>query len=330
MSLFQKSATAALVAVIFLICVGAIVRVSGAGMGCPDWPRCWGRLIPPTKVEDVDLSRIDFKKFERAAVRHGRDLSTVTPEHLLENFNPVHTWTEFINRLSSLPVAFFSMSTLVLALLRQRRRPSVPLAAFASVALVGVNAWMGAQVVSSDLKPGVLTIHMALAMLVVIPMTYTSWRGADRPWTITGDDRFRTGTRWLTGLLLVFIFVEGVLGTRIRELNTELARTHIGLDRSEWIGELEHTWSYLIHRSFSWLILVVAVVGWLRAKALGSPGRVITGVLGVVLGQMVLGLIMARVEIHPVVQVAHLGLSAVLLALVMLWFCATFRPSAQA
>ncbi|RYE48815.1 MAG: hypothetical protein EOP21_05380, partial [Hyphomicrobiales bacterium] len=62
MSLFQKSATAALVAVIVLICVGATVRVSGAGMGCPDWPRCWGRLIPPTKVEQVDLSKLDYKK----------------------------------------------------------------------------------------------------------------------------------------------------------------------------------------------------------------------------------------------------------------------------
>ena len=330
MSLFQKSATAALVAVIVLICVGAIVRVSGAGMGCPDWPRCWGRLIPPTKVEQVDLSTLNLKPFEKAAARHGRDSSTVTREHILELFNPVHTWIEFFNRLTSLPVGFFSVATLVLALSRERSRPSVIFAAFASVVLVGINAWMGAMVVSSNLKPGVLTIHMALAMLVVIPMTYTAWRGSDRPWTIAGDDGLRSTMRWLTGLLLVLIFVEGVLGTRIREMNTELAKTHAGLGRSEWIGILEHTWPYLIHRSFSWLILAAAAFAWWRSRQTGSPGRTATGALAVVLGQMVLGLIMARVEIHPVVQVAHLGLSAVLLALVMLWFCATFRPRARA
>jgi heme a synthase len=330
MSLFQKSATAALVAVIVLICVGAIVRVSGAGMGCPDWPRCWGRLIPPTKVEQVDLSKLDFKKFERAAARYGRDPSTVTPEHILENFNAVHTWTEFFNRLTSLPVGFFSMATLVLALLRERSRPSVIPAAFASVILVGVNAWMGAQVVSSDLKPGVLTVHMALAMLVVIPMTFAAWRGCERPWTIAGDEAFRKRMRWITGLLLVLIFVEGVLGTRIRELNSHLAKTHAGMGRAEWIGLLEHSWAYLIHRSFSWLILATAAFAWWRSRQVAQPGRAATGALVVVLGQMVLGLIMARVEIHPAVQVAHLGLSAILLALAMLWFCGTFQPRARA
>jgi cytochrome c oxidase assembly protein subunit 15 len=330
MSVFQKFATAALVAVIVLIFIGAIVRVSGAGMGCPDWPRCWGRLIPPTRVEQVDLSKLDFKKFEKAAARYGRDPATVTPEHILESFNPVHTWTEFVNRLASLPVGFFSMATLVLALLRERSRPSVPVAAFASVVLVGVNAWMGAQVVSSDLKPGVLTAHMALAMLTIFPMTYAAWRGTDRPWTIAGDDAFRAKMRLLVGGLLVLIFIEGVLGTRIREMNTELAKSHAGLGRSEWIGVLERSWDYLVHRSFSWLILAAALWAWWRARKAGAAGRTATGVLAMVLGQMVLGLIMARVEIHPVVQVLHLGLSGILLALAMLWFCGTFRPRARA
>ena len=91
MNRFQKFATAALVSVIVLIFVGAVVRVSGTGMGCPDWPRCWGRLIPPTRVEQVDLSKLDFEKFRKAAKRYERDPATVTPEHILENFNAVHS-----------------------------------------------------------------------------------------------------------------------------------------------------------------------------------------------------------------------------------------------
>ncbi len=319
MNLFQKFATAALVSVIFLICVGAVVRVSGAGMGCPDWPKCWGRYVPPSNKEEIDLSKLDFSKFERAAKRYGRDPSTVTPEHVLESFNPVYAWTEYINRLSSTPVGFFTMGTLVLALLRQRKRPLVVAAATVSVLLVGVNAWMGKEVVSSDLKPGVLTIHMALAMLLVLPLAYAAWRGNDAPWRVAGDAK---RLRWLTGVLLLSVFIEGVLGTQIREMNSHLARTHPGMQRAEWIGLLENSWIYLVHRSFSWVILGTMLAAWLPTAKTGQAGKVAWGTFAVVFGQMILGLIMARVEIHPAVQVMHLGFSAILLALVTVWFCA--------
>jgi cytochrome c oxidase assembly protein subunit 15 len=330
MNLFQKFATAALVSVIVLICVGAIVRVSGAGMGCPDWPKCWGRYVPPSAKEEIDLSKLDFSKFERAAKRYGRDPSTVTPEHVLESFNPLHAWTEYINRLSSTPVGFFTMGTLVLALLRQRRRPLVVAAATVSVLLVGVNAWMGKEVVSSDLKPGVLTIHMALAMILVLPLSYAAWRGSDAPWRINGDEAGRKRLRWLTGLLLLAIFAEGVLGTEIRELNTHLAKTHPGMGRAEWIGTLESSWAYLVHRSFSWVILATTIAAWFTARKSGPTGKLAKGAVAVVFAQMFLGLIMARVEIHPAVQVLHLGLSAILLALVTVWFCGAGKGTREA
>jgi len=329
MTRFQKFATAALISVIVLIFVGAIVRVSGAGMGCPDWPKCWGRYIPPTRVEQVDVSKLNFEKFRKAAARYDRDPATVTPEHILENFNAVHTWTEFVNRLSSLPVGFFSVATLVMALLHQRRRPWVRSAAFLSVSLVGVNAWMGSQVVSSDLKPIVLTVHMALAMLLLIPMTFAAWRGTGTPWLIPGDDAFRKRMRLIVGVLLLLIFAEGVLGTRIREMNTLLTRTHPGIARAEWIGTLEGSWTYLIHRSFSWVILAAAVGGWFLSRGKNRPGKVACGVMGIVIAQMILGLVMAQVKIVPAVQVLHLGLSGVLLTLVMLWFCGTFRVKGE-
>jgi cytochrome c oxidase assembly protein subunit 15 len=325
MTRFQKFATAALVAVIFLIFVGAIVRVSGAGMGCPDWPKCWGRWVPPTAVEQVDVTRLPFDKFERAAQRYGRDPSTVTPEHVLESFNPVHTWTEYLNRLSSLPVGFFTVATLVLALLGQGHRPWVRSAALLSVLLVGVNAWMGKEVVSSDLKPGVLTVHMALAMFLILPLGFVVWRGCERPWAIPVDDPARRRLRTILGVLVLLIFIEGMLGTRIREMNTELAKSHAGVARSEWVALLERTWSYLVHRSFSWVILGATVLAWWRVRSREAAGKVANGVLAVVLAQMVLGLIMARVEIHPVAQVLHLGLSGILLALATIWFCGTWR-----
>jgi hypothetical protein len=74
MTRFQMLATAALVSVLFLIFVGAIVRVTGSGMGCPDWPTCWGCLIPPTSADEVDFEKLPIEKFQRKAERMGRDL----------------------------------------------------------------------------------------------------------------------------------------------------------------------------------------------------------------------------------------------------------------
>lgn len=120
---FQFCARASLVSVLVLIFVGAIVRVTGAGMGCPDWPTCWGCLIPPTKVEEVQFEKLDVAKFQRKAERMGRDPQTITVETLRAEFNPRHVWTEFTNRLFSLPVGLFSLLTFVLSFSKRRETP---------------------------------------------------------------------------------------------------------------------------------------------------------------------------------------------------------------
>ena len=187
MTRFQKLATAALVSVLVLMFVGAIVRVTGAGMGCPDWPTCWGCLIPPTKVEEVDFSKLPIEKFQRKAERMGRDPATISEESLRQEFNPRHVWTEFMNRLSSLPVGFFSLATFIAAFWQREKRPLVFWMAFTSLAVVLINAWMGARVVYSGLSPGVLTTHLALAMALLGTLMYCAWRGTDTPWRIELD-----------------------------------------------------------------------------------------------------------------------------------------------
>ncbi len=331
---YQKLAVAALVSVLLLIFVGATVRVTGAGMGCPDWPTCWGLLIPPTSVEEVDFDKLDIEKFQEKAERMGRDPKSISRETLRNDFNPRHVWTEFVNRLFALPVGLFSFATFIASFGYRKRRPAVFFLSFAGLLLVLANAWMGARVVYSGISPGVLSTHLALAMALICVLTYCVWAGAERPLKLA----IRTNAslvRNIVVLLLAAVVVEGILGSQIREMTDELAKSHLDSPRSSWIGELEGSATYLIHRSFSWIILIATVYAFWLAKRSQSgkatPSQI--GVLAIVFAQMVLGLVMAQVHIYSWVQVLHVGLAAILLSLVFRWFLITpngKRPPAEA
>ena len=333
MTRFQKLATWALVSVLALMFVGAIVRVTGAGMGCPDWPTCWGCLVPPTKVEDVNFDKLPLEKFQAKAKRMGRDPATITRESLRAEFNPRHVWTEFTNRLFSLPVGFFSIATFIAAFWQREKRPLVFWLAFTSLIVVFVNAWMGARVVYSGLSPGVLTTHLALAMSLIGTLVYCAWRGTDEPWRIVMEPAALAKLRLVVTFLLVVIVGEGIMGSQVREMTDELAKSHLNMPRASWIMELERSWMYLAHRSFSWAVLGLAIWAWQLTKAhrQQGAGRVEKAAVGIVIAQMVLGVIMARIHIYNWVQVVHVGLAAILLAFVWLWrFGLSRRPGSGA
>ena len=321
MNRFQKLATSALVAVLVLMFVGAIVRVTGAGMGCPDWPTCWGCLIPPTRVEQVDFAKLPIEKFQRKAERMGRDPATISEESLRREFNPRHVWTEFMNRLTSLPVGFFSLATFIAAFWQRGKRPLVFWLAFAALATVLINAWMGARVVYSGLAPGVLTTHLALAMTLIGMLVYCAWRGTDTPWRIRMDAAPLSRLRVAVSVLLAVIGAEGIIGAQVREMTDELAKAHANAPRATWAQELEESWKYVIHRSFSWVVLGTTVWAWLLTKRhrSGGAGTVEKVVMGIVISQMVLGVVMAQIHIYAWVQVLHVGLAAILLTFVWLW-----------
>ena len=321
MTRFQKLAIAALISLLVLMFAGAIVRVTGAGMGCPDWPTCWGCLIPPTKLEQVDFTKLPIERFQKKAERMGRDPASITVESLRQDFNPRHVWTEFLNRLASLPVGFFALATFIAGFWQREKRPMIFWMAFTSLAVVLINAWMGARVVYSGLSPGVLTTHLALAMSLLGTLVYCAWAGTDKPWRIVVGVGFQARLRLAVTVLLVVIVAEGILGAQVREMTDGLAKSHPNALRASWAGELESSWIYLLHRSFSWAVLIAVVWAWRLTKChrIGGPGRVEKVVLGIVLTQMILGVVMSQIRIYPWVQVLHVGLAAILLTFVWLW-----------
>lgn len=329
---FQRYALAAFIAVEVLIFVGAAVRASGSGLGCPDWPFCYGCWVPPTSAAEIDFTRLDLEKFRRKAAQHGRDPATITEESLRAEFDPMSTWVEYFNRLSSLPVGVTSLLVLVASLGQwKQRRPLVFLAGLTAFLLVLLNAWLGARVVLSGLKPGIITLHMALAVLLQCVLVYAAWAGTSHPWRVRWNGASTGGTRLLGWLLLLVVVVEGVMGSQVRELTDELARTHAGELRSQWVSELEQSWVYLIHRSFSWLVVVCSLVWlWRALRVLEKVKWLELSVVGIVLAQMFLGLVLAHVGIVRVVQVLHIGLSSLLVSGLFLWLLGANRPRRSA
>ena len=307
---YQRLALATFIAVEVLIFVGAAVRASGSGLGCPDWPFCYGCWTPPTKAADIDFSKLDLEKFRKKAAQHGRDPASITEESLRAEFDPVATWVEYLNRLTSVPVGITSLLLFFASFGQIRRgRFGVFLAGVASLALVLLNAWLGARVVLSGLKPGIITLHMALAILLQCVLVYAAWRGTSHPWQLRVQDRMTSGLKLLGWLLFLLIAMEGVMGSQVRELTDALAKSHAGELRSRWVGELEQSWVYLIHRSFSWLIVACALWWlWLAKSVLARRGWLEWGVVAIVFAQMFLGLVLAHVGIVRVAQVVHIGL----------------------
>ncbi len=331
MSRFQRYALIAFITVEVLIFVGAIVRTTGSGLGCPDWPFCYGCLVPPSSADEIDFTKIDLEKFLKKAERLGRDPATITPERLKAEFDATATWIEYINRLTSIPVGISVMLMWGASFWEcGRGRARILVASTLSVLLVGINAWLGARVVLSGLKPGIITLHMALAIMLQCMLVYTAWRGTSQPWRLAWKAQPDRPLRRLAWGLFALIVVEGIMGSQVRELTDELARSHAGHSRAEWVHELEASWVYLIHRSFSWLILIAGVMFFVRSgRELQRRGWLEIGITAIIVSQMLLGVVLANVGIVAVAQVLHIGLSSLLVSGLFLWLLGSGRVYKQ-
>lgn len=321
MTRFQRIALTAFICLEALIFIGAAVRATGSGLGCPDWPFCYGRMIPPTSADQIDFTKLNIEKFKKKAAQHGRDPATITPELLRAEFDPVATWIEYGNRLSSLPISLSVLVMLIASFWQPAR--SARWAALAAFVLLLVNAWLGARVVLSGLQPGTITLHMALAILMQCVIVFAGWRGCDQPW------RFDTThpSIKLAGALFFLVVIEGIMGSQVRELTDELARVHTGQPRPTWVVELEQSWVYLAHRSFSWLIVGTAILFYRKSSQTTWLEK---SIVGLVFAQMFLGIVLARVGILAVAQILHIGLSSLLVSGLCLWLLASRRARSSA
>ncbi|MGX2040992.1 COX15/CtaA family protein [Methylocaldum sp. MU1018] len=293
---FRRIGLITIAAVYFLILVGGIVRASGAGMGCPDWPTCFGRWIPPT-----DESQLPPNYHEIYAERGYADTE----------FNPVKTWTEYLNRLTGVTIGGLVFLTLLYSIPYLRRDRTVFFLALSIFLLVAFQGWLGSAVVASNLRPVMITLHMVMAFVIVCLLIYAIARSQQdamrRLETGALSPRFKTVLMAAAGMTLLQI----AMGTQIRESVDVIAAAFDQGGRHLWREEFPIV--FYVHRSFSSVILFTNLwLAWNLVRRLER--RHLLRNLGLALGALVVaavgtGVTLDRLGFPAFVQPIHLVLA---------------------
>ena len=182
-SRFPKIVQIAIISVYLIFLAGSIVRMTGSGMGCPDWPKCFGYYIPPTSEEQISWKpNTEFKKGfiiikDEVLFVAESDVKTSSEfnknnwknytKHDYAKFNKYHTWTEYINRLASVLSGFVFLFLIYGAAKFWKTKKIIPLLSFAAFFLMLFEAWLGKTVVDTNLKPTIITIHMVVGLVII-------------------------------------------------------------------------------------------------------------------------------------------------------------------
>jgi len=242
---FRRFGILTIASVFFLIFIGGLVRSTGSGMGCPDWPKCFGQWIPPSDISELPL---DYKtKFAVA----GKEIA---------DFDAFKTWTEYYNRLIGVVIGLFVFLTVIFALpyLKSTNKKIFWLS-FLAFILVGFQGWIGSIVVSTDLATYMITIHMLIALIIVALLIYTV--SASQDFVIYQINPL-PGLKTLIWVLLIIALVQTVSGTQVREAIDEIAKR---ID-NRWVWTDNAGNIFLMHRSWSWFSLLISIYMMLQFK----------------------------------------------------------------
>lgn len=295
MNAFQKTALATLAATILLISVGSLVRITGAGLGCPDWPRCWGSWLPPASVEELDRAYLLEKGYDVAA------------------FNPVKMWIEYANRLVGVVIGILVFATFLRSFRYRITQPAVFYGAGLCFVLIGFQGWLGGQVVRSGLQPGIITLHMFLAVILLCALLHVTFESLGPRFRVDLAPEARAILLRLAFALLAVTMIQLLLGTQVREGIDPFIKDDGGLPRSEWlarVGLVDHA-----HRLSSWLVLLAGVLVYRFAARHASGSRlalVARLILAGIVLQILIGITLAYGDLPRPAQVMHLTLATLL------------------
>jgi cytochrome c oxidase assembly protein subunit 15 len=309
-----------LIGLFLVICAGSFVRITGSGMGCPDWPKCFGQWVPPTAEEQLPANYLSIFQEKRAkkAVKFCKFLTAIGMKETAEKikadptllkeepFNAARTYTEYINRLLGFLAGNLMLAGLFWSLLFYRKRWLLTLSAI-NLVLIAVEAWFGSIVVATNLVPWTITVHLFLALVILLIQMYLIYRISPKHGT---KILVNPQTFYIWWAVFAITFYQMFLGTQVREYIDALTKQGLGRDAwSDYLGI-----EFLIHRSFSWLVLILLFyLGWKNEKE--SKLRIIRWAFVILSIELFAGVLLAYFDLPGLVQTAHLVFATILLGI---------------
>ncbi|MAD98211.1 MAG: heme A synthase [Flavobacteriaceae bacterium] len=321
---FSKVVRVAFISVYLIFLAGSFVRMTGSGMGCPDWPKCFGYYIPPTSEEtliwqantsyekgmmitkdEVLLSAIaDFTTSESFDQSNWEKYT----KHDYAVFNVFHTWTEYINRLVSVLAGFVFLFLMYKSLAFWKTKPSLTLLSFGAFALMLFEAWLGKTVVDSNLKPTLITIHMVVGLIIIAILLRTYY--LSRP-----KKTFKPNSLFTKLLIVsvVFSLIQIAMGTQVRQFIDEQVKM-FGFENKEY-SLMNPSFKFYFHRSFTIAIVLVnfGMFYLNQTKQLGY--NLVNWIVGLIFLEIITGILMYYAEFPIGTQALHLMAGAILFGL---------------
>lgn len=302
---FQKLALLTMLATYALIAVGGFVRAAGAGLGCPDWPRCYGYWFPPGSAEQLTA--------------HGFDAA---------QFNPTLIWIEYCNRLVGVLVGLLTTLSMIAAFRRYRHVPRVWWPTLGAFVLVLMEGWLGKKVVDLELEGWIVSLHLIAALVIAALLIYATTCAFSRdgaPLAFIPPERRRIARA--TQAVIALALVQLTLGALVRGHIDDVVSRQTNLPRNQWVAQVG---IYDQTHRIGALVLTGAVLA-LAALILRTPElpiwlrRMAKIAVGLLLVQVGAGLGLAYGALPPPLQTIHIVVGSLLVGSLTLIVLLAYR-----
>jgi heme a synthase len=295
--LLYRWAKATFILTLLVILAGGIVRTTQSGMGCPDWPKCFGMWVPPTNASQLPA---DFEKYLKA-------------QDIDHSFNAYHTWIEYVNRLLGALLGLFAVIQLAIASKKRSKfnNPNIMRLAIAFLAVVILTGLFGAIVVKLNLAHLSISVHLLFALILTQLQLALVMNISGSIFKKTAGIKVR---RTLV-ILFIIVLIQAVLGTSVRMYVDDVSKALNYQQREAWLNDLPII--FIIHRTYSWLVLLFTVYAFWYCSKVTALKKIMSNILLLTLSIITTGIVLFYLDMPAAAQPAHLLLATLLLTQIM-------------